>query len=323
MSHNTINANTNRYNNNRLHNNNNSYHNMSNKLALVKRSRFTLKRLAAARRSTTTATNGQAVGPKAPVVEMPVCQYYLEGRCSNDDCPYRHVNVNANARVCQLYLQGHCPLGDKVYPLLFPARPPIPVVFVILSATVPPRTLFSRPPVPHTCVRVSQCKSSHRFVGKSNAKNKFITKLIKRAKLGPKTGAKPATQHQTNGASHRQHRHHHYHRRSLSNSIHVDLQCQTAGADHSLPPYIPISADTTDTSDREAIMFATNSNECNELVVNSNQSHRVLTNRRQKYFWLESDDECSGDEDRDVSMRPDSVTARCRPSIRVVPNFML
>ena len=45
---------------------------------------------------------------------MPVCSYFLQGRCNFDSCPYRHVNVNPKAEVCKHFLKGYCSKGDQV-----------------------------------------------------------------------------------------------------------------------------------------------------------------------------------------------------------------
>ena len=45
---------------------------------------------------------------------MPICQYFLKGKCNRDDCPYSHVNVGRQAVVCEDFLKGYCALGFKV-----------------------------------------------------------------------------------------------------------------------------------------------------------------------------------------------------------------
>ena len=47
--------------------------------------------------------------------KMPVCSYFLRGKCNRDDCPYLHVNVNRDAEICEDFVNGYCPLGDQVY----------------------------------------------------------------------------------------------------------------------------------------------------------------------------------------------------------------
>jgi len=42
---------------------------------------------------------------------MPVCSFFLQGRCSSDSCPYRHVKVNSDATICKDFLRGYCPKG--------------------------------------------------------------------------------------------------------------------------------------------------------------------------------------------------------------------
>ena len=46
--------------------------------------------------------------------QMPVCQFFLRGTCSNDNCPYSHVNVSKKAEVCEDFLKGFCALGQQV-----------------------------------------------------------------------------------------------------------------------------------------------------------------------------------------------------------------
>jgi hypothetical protein len=36
----------------------------------------------------------------------------LAGLCTNESCPYRHVNVNPKAAVCEGFLRGYCADGD-------------------------------------------------------------------------------------------------------------------------------------------------------------------------------------------------------------------
>ena len=47
-------------------------------------------------------------------VQMPVCQFFLRGTCSNDNCPYSHVNVSKKAEVCEDFLKGFCSRGQQV-----------------------------------------------------------------------------------------------------------------------------------------------------------------------------------------------------------------
>ena len=42
---------------------------------------------------------------------MPVCSYFLEGRCGAAACPYLHVQVSPSAPACQAFLSGYCPRG--------------------------------------------------------------------------------------------------------------------------------------------------------------------------------------------------------------------
>lgn len=46
--------------------------------------------------------------------QMPVCQFFLRGKCSNDNCPYSHVNVSKKAEVCEDFLKGFCSRGQQV-----------------------------------------------------------------------------------------------------------------------------------------------------------------------------------------------------------------
>lgn len=36
------------------------------------------------------------------------------GSCSNENCPYRHVNVNKDSTVCESFLRGYCADGNEV-----------------------------------------------------------------------------------------------------------------------------------------------------------------------------------------------------------------
>ncbi|KAJ8444418.1 hypothetical protein Cgig2_005940 [Carnegiea gigantea] len=44
---------------------------------------------------------------------MPDCSFFLQGSCSNENCPYRHVNVNPKAPVCENFLRGYCAEGNE------------------------------------------------------------------------------------------------------------------------------------------------------------------------------------------------------------------
>nr|GMD91071.1 zinc finger CCCH domain-containing protein 7 [Ipomoea batatas] len=44
---------------------------------------------------------------------MQDCSYFLQGLCSNENCPYRHVNVNPNSSVCEGFLRGYCSDGNE------------------------------------------------------------------------------------------------------------------------------------------------------------------------------------------------------------------
>lgn len=40
--------------------------------------------------------------------------FFLAGLCSNENCPYRHVNVNPKASICEGFLKGYCADGNEV-----------------------------------------------------------------------------------------------------------------------------------------------------------------------------------------------------------------
>jgi hypothetical protein len=42
---------------------------------------------------------------------MPVCSFFLEGRCGAEACPYLHVRVSPSAPVCTAFVAGFCPRG--------------------------------------------------------------------------------------------------------------------------------------------------------------------------------------------------------------------
>uniref|UniRef100_A0A5B7B3P1 C3H1-type domain-containing protein n=2 Tax=Davidia involucrata TaxID=16924 RepID=A0A5B7B3P1_DAVIN len=44
---------------------------------------------------------------------MQDCSYFLQGLCSNESCPYRHVNVSPNASICEGFLRGYCADGNE------------------------------------------------------------------------------------------------------------------------------------------------------------------------------------------------------------------
>lgn len=46
--------------------------------------------------------------------KMPVCRFFLEGRCVKNDCPYLHKKVSETERICEDFLRGYCPLAAKV-----------------------------------------------------------------------------------------------------------------------------------------------------------------------------------------------------------------
>ncbi|KAL9699124.1 hypothetical protein quinque_002565 [Culex quinquefasciatus] len=45
--------------------------------------------------------------------KMPVCRFFLEGRCVKNDCPYLHKKVSETERICEDFLRGYCPLAAK------------------------------------------------------------------------------------------------------------------------------------------------------------------------------------------------------------------
>jgi hypothetical protein len=42
---------------------------------------------------------------------MPVCAFFLEGRCGAAACPYNHVRLSAEAPVCTAFRTGYCAKG--------------------------------------------------------------------------------------------------------------------------------------------------------------------------------------------------------------------
>jgi len=44
---------------------------------------------------------------------MPVCTFFLEGRCGAEDCPYSHVQVSPDAPACASFQAGYCPHGAR------------------------------------------------------------------------------------------------------------------------------------------------------------------------------------------------------------------
>lgn len=47
--------------------------------------------------------------------KMPVCRFFLEGRCVKNDCPYLHKKVSELERICEDFLKGYCPLAAKCH----------------------------------------------------------------------------------------------------------------------------------------------------------------------------------------------------------------
>ncbi|OTF82909.1 hypothetical protein BLA29_005155, partial [Euroglyphus maynei] len=43
--------------------------------------------------------------------KMPDCRFFLRGRCTMDNCPFRHVKVNNDAVLCENFARGFCPQG--------------------------------------------------------------------------------------------------------------------------------------------------------------------------------------------------------------------
>lgn len=86
----------------------------------------------------------QTIGPKmkrngvenCPNNGMPVCQYYLEGRCNSDSCPYRHINVGSDAQICRHFNRGFCPNGDQVFRYRLLTDGHNPVVEVMVNQTI-------------------------------------------------------------------------------------------------------------------------------------------------------------------------------------------
>lgn len=40
--------------------------------------------------------------------------HVFTGSCSNESCPYRHVNVDPDSVVCESFLRGYCAEGNEV-----------------------------------------------------------------------------------------------------------------------------------------------------------------------------------------------------------------
>lgn len=38
----------------------------------------------------------------------------VAGSCSNESCPYRHVNVDPDSPVCESFVRGYCADGNEV-----------------------------------------------------------------------------------------------------------------------------------------------------------------------------------------------------------------
>uniref|UniRef100_H2YNC6 C3H1-type domain-containing protein n=1 Tax=Ciona savignyi TaxID=51511 RepID=H2YNC6_CIOSA len=50
------------------------------------------------------------------IVTMPVCSFYLRGRCTMKECPYLHVFVGHAAAVCKSFANdGYCAKADKCH----------------------------------------------------------------------------------------------------------------------------------------------------------------------------------------------------------------
>ncbi|KAM9953126.1 hypothetical protein ACTFIR_008186 [Dictyostelium discoideum] len=44
---------------------------------------------------------------------MPICHLFLNRMCTNDNCPYLHVNLSKDTEVCPDFISGYCPKGSK------------------------------------------------------------------------------------------------------------------------------------------------------------------------------------------------------------------
>ena len=45
---------------------------------------------------------------------MPDCRFFLRGKCTADNCQYRHVKVNKDAKLCENFASGFCLQGLSV-----------------------------------------------------------------------------------------------------------------------------------------------------------------------------------------------------------------
>ena len=49
------------------------------------------------------------------LLQLPLCRFYLRGKCGMKDCPYLHVFVGSDAPICRTFATtGFCSKADKV-----------------------------------------------------------------------------------------------------------------------------------------------------------------------------------------------------------------
>lgn len=60
---------------------------------------------------TTASGEGCTLSHEVSQDKMPVCTFFEQGLCTNDNCPYSHVRVNPNADLCPDFLKGYCKAG--------------------------------------------------------------------------------------------------------------------------------------------------------------------------------------------------------------------
>jgi hypothetical protein len=60
-----------------------------------------------------TSCNGEGcpLQHKVNRARMPVCTFFMQGRCAAEACPYLHTQVSPDAPVCTAFAQGYCARG--------------------------------------------------------------------------------------------------------------------------------------------------------------------------------------------------------------------
>ena len=49
------------------------------------------------------------------ISQIPVCSFFLQGKCFKSNCNYLHVFLGPSAKVCQKFAEtGKCELADQV-----------------------------------------------------------------------------------------------------------------------------------------------------------------------------------------------------------------